>query len=239
MPPELQDDQALELKKRARRRLVGAVALVLLMIIILPMIIKDRAISEAPKEEIVISMPTIHAAVSSTAAEIPSNPATTATENVTQTVANPVVEMPVNALPESTATQVDATVVKPETVKPIEVKPKAATELPAEVKQVDAKLTEIKSAEVKPTEAKPTDAKSSVKGDFTIQIGVYSDPANVAQLQAKLKASGFSSRTEKINTPKGEKIRLRSGKYSSRQEAADALTSLNASGMTGMVITNK
>ena len=32
MPPELTNDQELSLKKRARRRLVGAIALVLLMV---------------------------------------------------------------------------------------------------------------------------------------------------------------------------------------------------------------
>jgi DedD protein len=49
-------DQELNLKKRARRRLVGAIALVLLMIIVLPMVLKDRAISE-PKDKITITLP--------------------------------------------------------------------------------------------------------------------------------------------------------------------------------------
>lgn len=37
-----QVDQGLSFKKRARRRLVGAIALVLLMVIILPMVLEDR-----------------------------------------------------------------------------------------------------------------------------------------------------------------------------------------------------
>ena len=242
MPPELQDDQALELKKRARRRLVGAIALVLLMIIILPMIIKDRAVPETPKEEILISMPSSEAAASGTEVVVPNSAVTLTPESLPQAVANPTVEEPVTTLPESVATPVEAVVIKSEAVKPAEAK--TITQQPietkqAEIKQQEAKPVEVKQAEVKSVDAKSTDTKSSAKGDFTIQIGVYSDPANVAQLQAKLKTAGFNSRTEKISTPKGEKIRLRLGKYSSRQEAADALASLNSNGMTGMVITNK
>lgn len=237
MPPELQDDKALELQKRARRRLVGAIALVLLMIFILPMIIKDRAVPEAPKEEIVISMPSAETAVSSTAAVVPNNTTTLIPESAPQVVANPIEDMPLNTLPEGVATPVEAEVVKSETAKSAEVKP--MEQPPVEVKQAEVKPLEAKPAEVKSANAKSTETKTSTKGDFTIQIGVYSDPANVAQLQAKLKVSGFNSRTEKISTPNGEKIRLRLGKYSSRQEAADALASLNSHGMTGMVITNK
>ncbi|HOY69944.1 MAG TPA: SPOR domain-containing protein [Methylotenera sp.] len=240
MPPELQDDKALELKKRARRRLVGAIALVLLMIIILPMIIKDRAVPETPKEEILISMPNAETAVSGTEITQPSSSATIMPESVP--VANQTLEVPVNPLPENVATPVEAVVVKAETAKPEEVKPIAQLSIdakPTEVKQQEFKPEEVKQAEVKPVNAKSAETNPSTKGDFTIQIGVYSDPANVAQLQAKLKSAGFNSRTEKITTPKGEKIRLRLGKYSSRQEAADALTSLNSHGMTGMVITNK
>jgi len=49
-------DQELNLKKRARRRLVGAIALVLLMVVVLPMILKDRAASQ-PQDKITITLP--------------------------------------------------------------------------------------------------------------------------------------------------------------------------------------
>ncbi len=242
MPPEIQDDQALALKKRARRRLVGAIALVLLMLAILPMIIKDRAIPEAPKEEIVISMPSAETSVSATDAVTPNTSATSATESAAL-VAEAPIEAPINALPDSAEEPLEAVVVKADPEKLAEVSPsleeKTAELKKTELKQEVIKQAETKPAEIKPTETKSTDSKALSNNDFTIQIGVFSDPANVAQMQAKLKASGFSSRTEKINTPKGEKIRLRVGKYASRQEAADALSKLNSLGMTGMVITNK
>ena len=55
----MQKDQSeleLNFKKRARRRLVGAIALVLLMVILLPMLLKDRAASN-PQSQITITLP--------------------------------------------------------------------------------------------------------------------------------------------------------------------------------------
>lgn len=56
MQRESVSDLELNLKKRARRRLVGAIALVLLMVIVLPMILKDRA-AITPAEKITITLP--------------------------------------------------------------------------------------------------------------------------------------------------------------------------------------
>ena len=51
-----QSEQEIQFKKRARRRLVGAIALVLLMIILLPMLLQDK-VTQTPKDEVVISIP--------------------------------------------------------------------------------------------------------------------------------------------------------------------------------------
>lgn len=56
MPSNQVSDQELQFKKRARRRLVGAVALVLLMITVLPMILDDRA-GQIPQQDIEITIP--------------------------------------------------------------------------------------------------------------------------------------------------------------------------------------
>src|SRR6476659_5812069 len=56
MPPDQLNEQEIQFKKRARRRLVGAVALVLLMITVLPMVLDDRA-GKTPQQEIAITIP--------------------------------------------------------------------------------------------------------------------------------------------------------------------------------------
>ncbi|MDZ4141252.1 MAG: SPOR domain-containing protein [Methylotenera sp.] len=202
MSPELPKDLELSLKKRARRRLVGAIALVLLMVIILPMILQDRT-APAPKDAIKITM--------EEASEPPID------ENATQQA------------------PVDAIATPQEPVSPM-VTDNPITEV---IDKVEPKTAE-KVVVPEPVKTKPADAKQleKISGSFAIQVGVYSDLANVKQLQAKLKEAGFASHTEKIATSKGEKIRLRVGKFPSRQEAADALNKLKQSGFSGMVISN-
>ena len=50
------DYQEIEFKKRARRRLVGSIALVLLMIVLLPMILVDKR-EDLPKQDLIITIP--------------------------------------------------------------------------------------------------------------------------------------------------------------------------------------
>ena len=62
MQREIASEQELNFKKRARRRLVGAIALVLLMIIVLPIILKDRNSSNT-QEKITITLPSENCSV--------------------------------------------------------------------------------------------------------------------------------------------------------------------------------
>lgn len=226
MPPDLPNEQAITLKKRARRRLVGAIALVLLMIIILPSILQDRS-NLTTQESIKITMPEqpveeFNSAV--TPAENGANPSV---------VSDPVMaEAPTEADVENMAASQAESFEPAETVKPV-VKPPVEVAKAPEAKPAPVK-PEIKPV-LKPAEVKPTD--SSPEG-FTVQVGVFSDAANVKQLQDKLKQAGFSSYTEKISTPNGQKIRLRAGKFATRQEASDALNRIKSAGLSGMVISN-
>jgi len=233
MPPELPNNQELSLKKRARRRLVGAVGLVLLMVIVLPMVLQDRA-SLAPQDAIKITMPEVRENVVDTKTEAPLAIDQSADALVVATDEGVDGNMK-SDVDEKSVANTDATS-KPE--KKVEVKDKAVATL-------DSKLTAVKPTEARAEtkiEVKPkVEAKAEQKDNesFTIQVGVFSDAANVKQLQAKLKEAGYASHTEKIATAKGEKIRLRAGNYSSRQAAASALAKLQAAGLTGMVISNE
>ena len=51
-----QDEQEIQFKKRARRRLVGSIALVLFMIVALPMVLEDQS-AQTPKTPVAISIP--------------------------------------------------------------------------------------------------------------------------------------------------------------------------------------
>ena len=200
-------DIELNLKKKARRRLVGAIALVILMIIVLPLLLEDRS-AVVSHEDVKISI---------------QNEAAPATE----------------ATPTPTLDEFDSNVVSADQ--------QAAAPQPTQPENKDAaKSVEIEEdPEASPaTQPAQTDTTKSAdlpkrvapQEQYFVQIGVFSDLNNVKQLQSKLSSLGYKSSTEKIKTPKGEKIRLRSQVFTSRNEAAIALQNIKASGLTGMVV---
>ena len=252
MPPDLHNDQELVFKKRARRRLVGAVALVILMVIILPRILLDRA-ALTPHEVVKISMPELDvakpAAVEPSAAKANASPSPVADSAVSDEVvipeANVATQVTVAAKLASEVTNNDAKKVAAEKNVIESVKVEYKTDVKsADDKKIEAKVSETKSkqvilAESKVTASKKVEAKSQKHaGSFTIQIGVFSDAANVKLLQAKLKKVGLSSRTENISTEKGEKIRLKAGSFASRSDAVSALSKLQSANLSGMVVSN-
>ncbi len=206
-----QSDLGLIFKKRARRRLVGAIALVLLMFILLPIALEDRTQTDM-QQNIAIVMPD-----ESTGGEV------VVSEEVI-TIEDLKAETAVNtkklALPKVTP------------VKPKE-NPKAVVEAKAEIKTTVEKKEVVAKETVKKTEA------ASKANPFYVQIGVFSDIANVKKLQVKLDGIGYKSVTEKMQTATGEKTRLRTSTFEGRNEAAIALENIKDAGLTGMVVSQK
>ena len=192
------NDQELNLKKRARRRLVGAIALVLLMVIVLPMILKDRSATQ-PQDKVTITLPSEQ--VQEEASDFDSNIVPT--------------EPAITTSPEVAEPDSEAATPDPEA--------SASKTLPAAKPEAPTSTPTVKSS-------LETDRK------YHVQIGVFSDAANVKQLQAKLSDLGYKSQTEKIDTDKGKKIRLRTQVFGDRNEAAIALEIIKDAGLTGMVV---
>lgn len=213
-------DIELNLKKKARRRLVGAIAMVILMVILLPILLKDRT-AAVSQDDVKISIQHEETAAAETFA--PAAP-TDFDSNVV-----PDEKTPLEKAPEISAPQVKQA--EPASA-PAAAKPEVVQDDPEAAKpQAPAKPT-------KPTEVPKGNAAkdNAAKGQFFVQIGVFSEMANVKQLQSKLTSLGYQSKIEKISTPKGEKIRLRSQVFDSRNEAAIALQNIKEAGLTGMVV---
>jgi len=225
MPPDLPNEQELILKKRARRRLVGAVALVLLMIVILPQVLQDRALL-AQQEPIKITMPVIAS---------PANQ-----QPVSQDVVVVAPQNSVEYIPEDKVQDFKEPVSEPIVVKKIENKPAKEVDNKNQINaaiapQVEKKVA-VKTAETSKVE---TQAPAKTQESFAVQVGVYSDVDNVKRLQEQLKQAGFATRTEKVKTPKGDSLRLKAGHFNSREDAVTALTKIKAIGLSGIVIGNE
>ncbi len=200
-----QDEQEIQFKKRARRRLVGSIALVLFMIVALPMVLEDRS-AQTPKTPVAISIPSQDGE-----ALVPK--------------AEPVVPAPEPQVqPDPMQLDSEPEVVAPEPAPVVEEKTKPEPEVkPA---KVEAKPEQVKTP--KKEEKKPTPEK--VSGNYFIQIGVFSDPEKVKQMQAKLSGAGLKSNVDLIDTAKGQKSRLRAGPYSNKSDAEDKLAKVKSLG---------
>lgn len=227
-------DGQLELKKRARRRLLGAAALALLAAIVLPMVMDHEPKQLAQDVQV----------------RIPSQDANGIGSRI---LANTPTPLP-PSLPDSTP---DA---KPEAAKPPVVIPrdeKPAADKPAEKpadKPVDkpAEKPAPKPAD-KPTpkpEAKPVEkpashaeearARAALAGEdvgepWLVLIGAYRDAANVKQLTSKLKEIGVPSFTEHFDSPQGPRTRVRAGPFKTRQAAEKALAKMKQIRVDGIV----
>lgn len=82
----------------------------------------------------------------------------------------------------------------------------------------------------KPAEKAPPPAakaaEPAAKG-YTVQLGVFSNPANALQLQERLAQNGIKSYTE---------TKLHVGPFQSKAEADQALTKIRALGISAVVV---
>lgn len=251
---EAEPDQPLYLKKRARRRLVGAIALALLAVIVLPMVMDQE-----PKpltQDIQIHIPSQESGTASPLSRlVTGKPAPTPLPAENKTVAPaPVPASPVAAVTPPTkvenkaAAQPEPKAEPPKAVAPAKLAAAAAPSAAAE------KTTETKAAEKsvdKPAEKSPPAPKKSESAraaalpngeQWVILLGAYKDQANIKALQARLKENGYPSYTEKVETPQGERVRVRGGPFASREAAEKAqarLKKLSVGAPSGGVVAPK
>ena len=223
-------DVQLDLKKRARRRLVGALALTLAAAVILPMVMDSE-----PKplgNELQIRIPSQEGAnyASRLIGVAPPLPPVDEKPLEVAPPSEPPALPPTAALPEPA----QAPIAKPEAPKPVvsEAAPKPAAPVAAKPVHIDeAQRAAMILAGKTPLPAPASNEKSSANGGIYVQLGAYRDSANVKTLQTRLKKAGFSSTTESL----GDRTRVRIGPFDSRAAADKALLKLKAAGMSGVV----
>lgn len=233
MPAPIHED---DLKRRARRRLIGAVALTLIAVIVLPLMLEDEpppaahlqvlmpANSKTPDFVPILPTPVTPAAPAPETAP-PAPPVakpdtTTESKSMDSTSAPQKTEVPPpaakNPAPSSaTPTRAEAQKpTEPET-KPVPVKKPPKANPPAQ--------TQSNSAE---------DPAADDRAGFVVQLGAFSDPAKTADLKQRADNLGMASYTEKS----GSLTRLRVGPFPTREAAMAAAAKLSAAGVPGQVM---
>lgn len=209
MAKELTDDE-LNLRRKARRRLIGAIALTLAVVVILPMVLESQPKPSGREIELRIPAP----------------------DKVGEFVpAVALSEVPL-ALPVSAIVVTSAVVAVSE--------PVAASAVVAAPQPVESKAAELKPAESKSVESKPAvQTTSGTKEDkavtYAAQVGAYSNPNTAKQELTKLKGWGFKAYTEKA----GDKVRVRVGPYDERAKAEKVVKMLEKHGLHPSIVSIK
>lgn len=217
-----ENDDQLQLKKRARRRVVGAVAFVSVVAVVLPMVmdheprqvVHDVEIRIPGQDEKSFAPKFAAAPVEKTTDPAPALASQQVPEPAAKLVepAKSKLELPTEKLPVKLDKPVEKTTPKPVS-KPDDAKRAAA-------------ILSGQSAESKPGEK---------SGEYLILIGAFSNEANVKNIKTKLGEQGIKTFTEPLETPQGKKIRVRAGPFGSRDTAEKALEKMQRIGVSGTV----
>lgn len=253
-------DPVLPEKKRARRRLIGAVALVLAVVIGLPMILDSEPKPLA--DDIAIHIPSRDSAP-------PIAPARAASGEDDKLASLDAREEMINPAPAPAGAAVAEPGSKPTPVQPTTTTPSrtagvandagpagthsapAATAAPrpnpngapAEAGASSARSDDgaralaLLEGRAEPRAAEKAAEKADKKAEkYVIQVAALASQEKVNELQGKLKTAGIQSYTQKVATEGGERTRVRVGPFASRDEAEKIRARIVKLGLNGTLV---
>ena len=224
-----------QLRKRARRRLIGAIGLVTIVAVFLPMVLDHEP--KPVSQDISIRIPAPDSGIfTSKIAPIPSGAPDAKAPAV------PAGSEPVKSEPPKTV------VVASSAKQAAELPPANDTEAAPPKKAVSGqtkphtKLVPAPSGKTAPASAAvekpkaPQPAETKTAGGFVVQVAALNDVAKAKQIQSQIAAAGVKSYTEMVPTAKGNVTRVRAGPFASRDEADKMREKLKGMGLNGNIV---
>ncbi|MCB1909071.1 MAG: SPOR domain-containing protein [Rhodocyclaceae bacterium] len=223
------DEKQIEIKKRARRRLVGAAALALLAVVVLPMVMDSEP--RLPAQDIQVRIPP-QTGSNSMASQIEPRLPVRPSAQPSSAPPGPAAKAPAD-VPESAGADAPQAAASA----PVAPAPKPAAE-----RGESGRATEAAGAPQPAVVDEAARAAAILAGGaadgvppvrrFVVQVGAYRDRGNATNLQGKLKADGFSAFTERS----GDKTRVRIGPFDDRADAESVLARVRRMGLGGSVL---
>lgn len=212
MAKQVITDEEIKLKKQARRRLIGAIALTVLVVVLLPMVLDSEP--PVPSQDIALQIPD-----KDNAGEFVPKMVLPPLGVASQPAPAPVIAPLLDVKPVSSVAQS-----QPVVIPAIEAKPKSGQKIIKTEPKVPAEAKSV---------AKPS-AKTVLKphSGFVVQVGAFTNAEAAKKLQEKLHRQGYPSYTEKS----GDKVRVRIGDYSTHAEAEKVQRKLEIQGMQPDVV---
>lgn len=226
-----------ELRRRARRRLVGAVVLALGVAVVVPMLLETE--QKPLPDDVSVKIPPIddgrfenrlgeHRATDAPApaAVAPADAAKNGAAKDDPASAPPRASRYDTRIPETPA---NAAAPSPPSVAP----QSAAAPLPTAAPPQTTAATPKAAPQV--ANAPPVAAAPAAHDGFAVQLAAFADDKGANALAGRLKKAGYTAYTEPLKTSKGTLWRVRVGPYSSREAAIAARDKLKADGQSGIV----
>ena len=243
-------DPALPQKKRARHRLIGAIALCLLAAIVVPLLLDSEP--TRPSSDVAIVIPSRDTPLPARVAdakpidvkggELKSADSKAADSKSADTKSAD------SKAADAKSTDAKSTDSKGSDAKGSDSKSadsKSADAKGSDAKSSDAKATDTKSAKAEPRKdgkdeiaqlADAAQARAKGEGRYLLQVGAYANESGAATAVERVQAAGLRAFTEKIKTDRGDRVRVRVGPFTSRDAAEQARTQLQAAGVQAAMI---
>jgi DedD protein len=254
--PAQAPESAQTLRQRARHRLAGAAALVLLGVVGFPLLFDNqpRPIALDISIEIPDKAQTAPlAAVAASAAVAPLPGASRAASGViaaapapspSPAIASaPAPQVPVAQVKADAKSEVKAAVTAGTPAAPIKpIQDSNAGAPPAASKSAEAAVTK----DAKPTvaqDAKPAAAKdakpapSDEAGRYIVQFGAFLDASKAREARQKVERAGLKTYAQVVQVPEGKKIRVRVGPFATRAEAEKAAEKIKKLNLPAAILT--
>jgi len=207
-----------------KHRIVGAIVLVVLAIIFVPVVLNEKQLT------------TQDAGNGITLSEKDTRVYVSKAEDIRRAQNNKNQNNKSNSVKDSPVAKKGSPHSNKETQTPVK------SSVPSVVKTTESKKPGTSPPGIKKANKKKSSTKESKKAKtltrgWVVQIGTFSDPDNAKKVRATLVRKGYHVRMEKVRLPKGDATRVRVGPYSDRGKAITTLSRISRDvGLQGVVL---
>ncbi|MCA3085500.1 MAG: SPOR domain-containing protein [Rhodocyclaceae bacterium] len=239
-PPELSAAE-LELKRRGRRRLIGALTIGLLAIVVLPMIFdSEPRKKQAVRQEIEVQIPPKEGLPP---LPPPAAPAASLVEASPKGVGDTIGKVDVKGSPVAVTAAAGAATAKVSAAEPDKSgkpKPEVVAALPAKSAPAKSDAKQVAPppavAAVPPPDSAKAPSTTAAATGFVIQLGAYRDADNAKALVARMKEVKLPVFTDELPVKSGTVTRVRVGPFPTKEIADGALVQVKLAGVDGRVV---
>lgn len=226
--PTIVTQEEMALRRRARRRLVGAVAIALTAVLVLPMVFDPEPKPLGPEVE--LRIPAKESPFEAAPAAAPPAQEAGPAPQTAEPTLPPAAEQPALAPKPVPGKNVELPPEKPQDKEVAQAVPKADKH---ETQEPPKKPVETPKPEPKPEAKAATRTEAAPAGkSYVLQLGAFGSEINAKQLAEKVQSAGFKAQVSSA----GGQFRVRVGPVADHEKALDYQVQLKAKGFNPVLL---